>query len=145
MTDVPIVDADFAVEFAGPEWFDLYQKVCIAAARAGALADGVTCEVYLDVPRHIAPSGTIAWTRRTEKGRCTLAFVECPDDEASSKIRADYTALLSLARIIIGEDERPFMARIGDALASGALEIVRHDPDAPGDHLVHNLMAAWTL
>lgn len=139
-----IVPGDYAVEFASPAWFDLYQKACIAACRMGRMADGVACEVYQDAPAHIAPDGTLAWTRRVEGGKFSFAFVECPDDQADSKIRADYATLLPLARVIIGEDESAFHRAAFDAVMSGKMAIVKRDPDAPANHMIHDLMAAWT-
>lgn len=144
MTEAIAVPADFTVEFASAEWFDLYQKACIAACRLGAMPDGVTCEVYRDVPAHLAAGGALAWTRRVAGGSCSLEFVECADKEAASKLHADYAGLLPLAGCIIGEDESAFLTMAMELIASGKMEIIRHDAHSRANHLVHNLMAALT-
>ncbi|QNA85539.1 hypothetical protein G4G27_17280 [Sphingomonas sp. So64.6b] len=143
--DTILSPADFFVEFASPEWFDIYQKVSIAACRLGMVAQGVTCEVCHDVPAHLASDGMLAWTRRVEGKSCSLDLVECPDDEAYTKIRADYAALLPLARFLIGTNDSAFQALAMEAVANGKLEIIRHMPSAgPSNHIVHNMMAALT-
>lgn len=144
MTEAYIIPDDFKVEFASPEWFDLLQKLCLAACRMGMMTDGIACEVYRDVPSHLAPSGTLAWTRRVASGSCSFEFGECPDDEAYAKLRADYSTMQTLGRMIVGDDDAEFLAAAMGAIETGKIELVRHDPNRPSNHLIHNLLAVMT-
>jgi hypothetical protein len=144
MTKLTPLGSDYKLEFASPEWFDFYQRLLTAANAIGRVTKGTACEVYRDVPHHLSASGTIAWTRRVKDQSVTLEFSECRDDEADFKMRASYAALLPLTRCVIGEDKSKFHSMVMDAVANGSLEIIRHDPSAPSDHLVHNLLAAMT-
>ncbi len=83
MSDAQIVPADFAPEFASAAWSAPLSDGPHAARRLGMLRDGVTREVYRDVPAHLAPGGTIAWGSAAAGGSCTLDLVECADKEAS--------------------------------------------------------------
>lgn len=134
------------MEFASPEWLAFFARLLVARAAILDTPDGVTCEVYRNVPAHLSETGRLAWTRRVEGRVAHVEFVECPDDEADMKIIGDYAALLPLARYLIGDDTAEFEELMRSAVESAAVEIVsdRRDPETPRDFTVHNLMAVLT-
>lgn len=139
---------DQQMEFASPAWLDLLERLLLAAAALNrASVSSATCEVYRNVPRHLAADGRLAWTRRIRDGSATVTFEECPDDEADIKVVADYHALLPLVRLVITDENEPEFARLMQAeVAAGRVEIVRErrPEGAARDYTTHNIMAVLT-
>lgn len=139
---------DKQVEFASPPWLELLERLLLAAAALNSSSvSGVTCEVYRNVPRHLAAEGRLAWTRRMRNGSVEIAFEECPDDEADIKLVADYEALLPLVRFVITDESEPDFSRLMQAeVVAGRIEIVRERrPEGfKRDYTVHNLVAVLT-
>jgi hypothetical protein len=141
--------SDPSMEFASADWLDFLHKLLVARAAVSVdpTAPRVICEVYRKAPRHLAPSGRLAWTRRLENGRIDFTLEECSDAEADVKLVGDYAVLAPLARLLVRPgDEHVFAARMQAAISSGTLEVVRdrRDPEAPRDFTLHNMLAAVT-
>ncbi len=104
-------------EFGSAGWFDALRRAIERLARdAGEEVRWSVCEVFVDVPAHLAqtPDRKAAWHCRT-RGR-EVAFGLGEIDDADLKIFADYATALPLARTML--DAGPeIQAKVNETLA----------------------------
>lgn len=137
------------MEFASAQWLTFLKKLLLArAATHPKTVDGVTCEVYRNLPAHLTPPGksALAWTRTIRGGIATVSFEECADEAADVKLVGDYETLASLTRFIVTEqNEAEFIGEMDKAVRAGRITIVRETrSDEPRDYTIHNLIGALT-
>lgn len=116
-------------EFGSTGWFDaLHQAIERLATAAGPEMSAVTwsvCEVFTDVPAHLAQArdGKAAWHCRI-RGR-EIAFGLGEIDDADLKIIADYATALPLSRTLLADPEAQASVNeaLGQAMMSGKMQI----------------------
>jgi hypothetical protein len=112
-------------EFASPAWFEaLHDAIQRLAQAAGSGLDGVrwtVCEVFTDVPEHIAqtPDRRAAWHCRVRGQEIAFGLGEI--DDADFKVIADYQTVLPLARLHLGDDPK-VMERVNETMMKAVME-----------------------
>ncbi|MGH6986653.1 MAG: hypothetical protein ACRED9_07430 [Caulobacteraceae bacterium] len=140
-------DAPEVWEFASHGWLlALERKIDDLLTAAASQANWSFCEVFTDVPAHLAcgKGSRIAWACRIVDGKARFAEGEC--DEVDLKTTGDYAYLLPLSRWRIDEKTR---SALGAYLDAGVREgkITRiGDPSAMPPELatLHNAVVDFT-
>jgi hypothetical protein len=139
-------------EFGSRGWFDALRKAIERLTReAGPEIDATrwaVCEVFVDVPAHLAqtPDGKAAWHCRI-RGR-EIAFGLGEIDDADLKITADYATALPLSRTLLADPEA--QARVNqtlmEAVMAGKMQILGNLDARPAVFAgLHDEMVAVTV
>jgi hypothetical protein len=117
-------------EFGSSGWFDaLKRAIERTIGAAGPEVESLRwtmCEVFVDVPPHLAQTrdGKAAWHCRIRGREVVFGLGEI--DDADLKITVDYATALPLARLHLGADP-DVQARVnqilGEAVMSGKMKI----------------------
>ena len=114
-------------EFASAAWFEtLRRNIVRLVGAAGPEMDGVrwtVCEVFTDVPRHLAqgPDGKAAWHCRIRGREIDFGLGEIPGSECDFKVTADYTAILPFAKVVLAGDPA-VLEKVNADLLKAAME-----------------------
>ena len=151
MTENGVMSERF--EFGSSQWFDLAHRT-LESLRPKVLKelDGrefSVCEVYENVPRHLAPDqdGRIAWHFRFRQG--ALEFGKHEVDDVDFKLVIDYATVVPLAKVHYENDpgaSKLIQQLSRNAIAAGKMTVKGTTTHAPASLArLHDALAERTL
>ena len=136
-------------EFATKEWLAAIHGFVHERARAAALTDpGVTmsfCQVIQNVPKHISPSGEVAFHFFVKKG--VVTFAHTASDQCDMKITGDWASLRDATKIEINGDQKQMdkLMALSKVMAEKNLSKVEGTHERPASMgFPHDVMAQLT-
>jgi hypothetical protein len=136
-------------EMGSAQWLAaLHAFMTAARPQLNFAGDFTMCEVYRDVPDHIAGGkDTVAFTVRFRKDCEDVGFELAEANDADFKLTIDYECVVPLGRLVVGGDpekQAEMQRRIGEAVRAGRARIEGAPDEAMLNAPVHDQIATMT-
>ncbi|MGI9324520.1 MAG: hypothetical protein ACR2PZ_04820 [Pseudomonadales bacterium] len=138
-----MVEKNRKVEFASAAWIAVARRELedLVHRHGQAGKKFSLCEIFTDAPKHLDPSGSVAWHFYIDGTTVTVATGEVED--ASVKLRTDYQGVLPQARLFYTAE---ILAERAQQEPGAAFDFVEGDLSLTPDYIteLHNRLAVVT-